>query len=765
MNYPLYWIGIRQSELWDTQTLFSGSITIFGPNQYGCRTFEHTCHVRHDYNQDSDEWVNFVTHSAEEILRQEPNCRFMLYAPEDAMFYGEEILKRSVCQNPQSLLELLDNKIQTRQWLSDRVPILPYKIQSGEMLDYDSMRRDFPGFERFVVQAAYSCGGSGTWLVTAENNTCLLKCLDPEAMYAVSPYQEYSISPNIHLMIYVQEVLLLPPSIQFVEAGQDGFSYKGADFPMYHSLPNQLDSRLRAYARDIGDVLRRAGYRGVCGIDFLIANDTIYLMEINPRFQSSTFLLNRAICEAGYDCSIQAMHLSAFQEARAVSSHRALSNIQIPYSCFHYEYQPEREAELRYIWGLLQNASEAECIDDGLDWNMRLERHTYLYKAVFRGSIAVLSPSFQCRLHGNVGLPPAPITASELSRDLERLKCMLLAHGARLSDAANRYLTAEGGFNYEEFGALDIVLLDHIYICVPYDTNRSELSPFCVEADPDGSYFLSYYGVRVLGVHVRLKDVVGEKLTQRQIPYHDITYLGNDRLRVYHRAGCYFKDRGIGCRFCDIPKDSRIFSQEDIFQALDAYCAHPQIRHYLIGGGSSSPDDDFSAIEAIAKHICHTNPKPIYLMSLPPRDTSVLARLKNAGITEVAFNLEVFDREIARLHMPGKGAIPFSTYENAFRTATELWGRTGNVRTIFIVGLETSDSLLRGVAYVAKMGVSPILSLFRPIEGTPLESYLAPSDAEIWNVVQQAKAICRQYGVSLGPECPYCQDNTLKISL
>ena len=86
MKHPLYWIGIRQSELWDTQNLFSGSITIFGPNQNEHRTFEHTWHVRHDYNQDSDEWVDFVTHSAEEILRQEPNCRFMLYAPEDAVF-------------------------------------------------------------------------------------------------------------------------------------------------------------------------------------------------------------------------------------------------------------------------------------------------------------------------------------------------------------------------------------------------------------------------------------------------------------------------------------------------------------------------------------------------------------------------------------------------------------------------------------------------------------------------------------------------------
>lgn len=765
MSNSLYWIGIRESELWDTQGLFSGAVTIFGSDQNGCRAFEYTQHVRHDYNQDSVEWENFVKYSAEKLLRQDPDCRFMLYAPSDITFYGHEVQKRAICQNPPSLLELLDNKFQTRQWLSDRIPILPYKIQRGETLNYRSMCRDFPNYKKFVVQAAYSCGGSGTWLVTEENCARLLSRLDYETLYAVSPYQANSVSPNIHLMIYAQEVLLFQPSIQLIEVSQDGFSYKGADFPMYKCLSSQLDGALRTYAREIGNILRKAGYRGVCGIDFLISDDTIYFMEINPRFQSSTFLLNRAIHKSGHNCSIQAMQLSAFQESKATAIHRMLSEIEVPYSCFHYEYQPERRDELIYIWELLQNSSEAECIDDGLDWRMQLERHTYLYKAVFLGSIAALSPSYQCRIHGNVGLPPVPISALELSQDPERLKCMLLAHGTRLSDPANKQLTADGGFNHEEFSALDIELLGHIYICVPYNSNRSGLSPFCVDIESDGSYFLSYYGKRVLDVRVRLKDEIGEHLTQRQIPYHDITYLGNDRLRVFHRAGCYFKDRGIGCGFCDVPKDERIFTQEDIFQALDAYCDNSQIRHYLIGGGSSSPDDDFAEIEAITRHIRDFSGKPIYLMSLPPQDITVLSKLRDAGITQVAFNLEVFDRELARRYMPGKGAIPLSTYENAFRAATELWGRRGDVRTIFVVGLETADSLLRGITYVAQMGVSPILSLFRPIEDTPLQNLLPPSDAEIWDIYKKAKLICSQHGVSLGPECPYCQDNTLAITL
>lgn len=765
MNEPLYWIGIRSSELQDVLGLFAGSVTMFGPGQDGNRSFECQRQMRYDYNQESVEWMDFVAHSVEEILQREPSSRFMLYSPEESLCYGQEVSQRAVCQNPQSLLDLLENKIQARQWLSDYVPILPYIIKQGEMLSYASMLQDFPGFKRFVIQATFSCGGSGTWLITEKNHEHVLRQLDPEVPYAVSAYQENSVSPNIHLIIYDKEILLLPPSIQLVEAGEGGFTYRGADFPLYRSLSEQLDARLKRYALGIGNVLRRAGYRGVCGIDFLIADGTIYLMEVNPRFQSSTFLLNRAMRESGYAHSLQSLQLDAFEAPRPADYLRGLSSLDVPYSCYHYEYQPDREEDLRYVWNLLKGIPSADCIDDRLDWTIQLEPHTYLFKGVFRGSIASLAPPFRCRMHTNMGLVPATISAQALRQNLERLKIMLLSHGVRLSSAAAQRLDRAGGFNHEEFCALDLVLKGHIYICAPYDTNRSELSPFCVDADEKSGFYLSYYGKYVLDVLVRSEDAIGNGRTGRGIPYHDITYLGNDRLRVYHRPGCYFKSLGKGCGFCDIPRDNRVFTLEDIFQALDAYRDHPAIRHYMIGGGSDAPDDDFANIESISKHIRDTTGKPIYLMSLPPRDITVLERLKEAGITEVAFNLEVFDRDLAKRYMPGKGTIPLADYENAFRTAVGLWGRTGNVRTIFIVGLEPARSLLDGVAHVADMGVSPILSLLRPLEETPLHGSLAPSDDEIWEIYQAAKAICAQRGLSLGPACPCCEDNTLKITI
>lgn len=762
MMSPIYWIGIRESEIDATHDLFSGSITIFGTGRNSNYSFERTYNIRFDYNKDYPAWKQFVMDCAQKIIKNDPNCVFMLYDPIDINEYGREIAKRTICQNPVSLLDILDDKFKTRQWLSTYAPILPYWMLQGRNVCYNDLLQAFPGECKFVVQASTSYGGSGTFLLTKDNQEQVLKKLNQNSVYAVSPYKGNSFSPNIHLVIFDDSVLLLPPSLQLIIPDEHGFSYRGADYPAYCSVSKDTDSKLRKYAFRIGTALKNAGYRGICGVDFLVDQRDVFFMEVNARFQSSTFLLNIAMEGFQISESMQELHFQAFQHLRPP---QLPDNFKVPYSFFHYENHPGYMKQLRYIHGLLQENKTIHCVDDSLDWNMRLEDYTYLYKAVFRRRISALSPENHCRLHANVGISAARFSANDLKNDKEKLKVLLLSHGTRLSKAARNLLESCGGFNHEEFDALDLVLAEQMYVSVPFEVNLGQLSPFCVDTDTSNSLFLSYYGQKVLSVRVRHPDTFGEKQTASGLFYHDITYLSNDRLRIYQRPGCFFKDTNLGCKFCDMPKDAAKFSLKDILHVIDEYRNHPNVRHYLIGGGSTEPGDDFQTAIAIAKHIKETTNKPIYLMSLPPHKPERLEALYNAGVTEVAFNLELYDRNLAIQFMPGKGAIPLSVYDNAFRYATKLWGKLGNVRTIFIVGLEPAESLLEGIEHVVQLGVAPILSLFRPMAGTPLQEYIAPSDDEIWYIYQQAKTICQRYGLELGPACPYCEDNTLKVTL
>ena len=86
---------------------------------------------------------------------------------------------------------------------------------------------------------------------------------------------------------------------------------------------------------------------------------------------------------------------------------------------------------------------------------------------------------------------------------------------------------------------------------------------------------------------------------------------------------------------------------------------NPKFRHILIGGGSGDPFMEYKQIIDISKFIKTINPDiPIYLMSLPPFNTEILKKYQEAGITEVAFNIEIWDRNLARQLMPGKRIDP-----------------------------------------------------------------------------------------------------------
>ena len=67
-NHSLYWIGIRESELEDTGSLFEGSITIFGSGKDNNYAFDKEYQFRYDYNEDIELLNVFINQKAEEIV-------------------------------------------------------------------------------------------------------------------------------------------------------------------------------------------------------------------------------------------------------------------------------------------------------------------------------------------------------------------------------------------------------------------------------------------------------------------------------------------------------------------------------------------------------------------------------------------------------------------------------------------------------------------------------------------------------------------------
>ena len=103
-------------------------------------------------------------------------------------------------------------------------------------------------------------------------------------------------------------------------------------------------------------------------------------------------------------------------------------------------------------------------------------------------------------------------------------------------------------------------------------------------------------------------------------------------------------------------------------------------------------------------------------MCLPIQNNSKLINLYDAGITEISFNIEIWDDKTAQKLMPGKGRISRETYMNALKTAKTIWTKPYSVRSLLIVGLERAESTEKAVRTLCQKELCRFYPFFAPCQ-------------------------------------------------
>lgn len=219
----------------------------------------------------------------------------MFYNQASVYGYDKKILKNTICMNNKKLIDLINHKFLMREWLKNYVPILQYKYYSGvEIISQNNLIQDIG--DELVIQGETSNGGSNTFLLNKENASEINNTLNSSDVYSVSKYDRNNIPMNIHCIISKDDIVLFPPSLQLILIN-DRISSRGADFIEYGKIKKNIQDRVTDYSLRICKQLQKIGYVGILGIDYIICKSELYFMEINPRFQSSTNILNMALKE------------------------------------------------------------------------------------------------------------------------------------------------------------------------------------------------------------------------------------------------------------------------------------------------------------------------------------------------------------------------------------------------------------------------------------------------------------------------------------
>lgn len=361
----LVWVGIRESEIKYSDSV-NNSIGIFGDNEH---SLDKQIGRRINHNDDKNgELMNgFYDREVFSQIERNPNTKFMYYS----QIYSYDCMKELgllnyvLCLNDQNLINFVNDKFKIKSFLKDYVPVLNCIFLNGKECNYNELKQKYDG-EKFVAQTKSGSGGFGTVVLDGKdidlgNHT-----------YMVTKYCEGNIPINIHVLISKNDILLLPPSIQIIDKSANKLAYKGGDFISYKNLVTpEIDAKVKNYAYVVAEKLKKRGYRGLLGIDSIIYDNEVYFMEINPRFQNSSTILNKALKENS---------LPSLQE--------------LQYECFYGELPKIEPFEVNYSgyvneFGTLNQKFETEPVErlDLTNSETVFEKSSYVSTDIYNASI------------------------------------------------------------------------------------------------------------------------------------------------------------------------------------------------------------------------------------------------------------------------------------------------------------------------------------------------------------------------------------------
>lgn len=743
----LIWIGKYQSDIAYTKYYFSGSITYYGNGQDG-NVF---CCNQNDRSYSKNLFISFII---ENIKNSLGGCNYVFYnqsyAHEVANIFPE-------CQsyiinvNSNNLINWLSNKTLVRLWVNNIVKVPPFSAVTGSECSHFNLKSIFPNCNKFVVQNNYSSGGIGSFIIEEKN----IYKLNPCEIYLASPLLENCYSVNVNMIIGQKEQLVFPVSIQIIEPNKSPFIFRGSDFIAAQKMPKYIIDKINNCAYKIGEKLAVIGYRGICGIDFIVQDKDVYFIEINPRFQGSSFLINRALMERDLP-SLYELNDAAFHGNSLFPQKIELKSLEVNYS--YYKLKRDKLPSSKIVQEYL-NCSDIETYFlDGFTIS-DLPSNGYVFRFITTRNLISINPNNQINIYQNLLNNIELSIPAESAEDWMSLKTLLQLQGVVIDNSAKKAIECLGGMQAGTFDAIDLYFSNQLVVNCPLKLPFSNFSPFKLMFND--RFELYYYGVKIDNISIDKKDSIPSQRTHSGLLYSQMVQRNNNRIRIRHNSVCFFKQDGKGCCFCHA-KNETIYYYDiaDIEESFLYYLNNTAFHEIMIGGASNDRRCEAEIIKDILQLIRKHTDKPIYIMSLPPTNLEVIADYKKLGANEIAFNIEIFNEEIAKKHMPGKGAISRDEYMRALKKAVSVFGQNGQVRSMLIVGLEPLSSFKVGVESLCQIGVSPMISPFRPMEKTKLQNFVPPDYLECQRYYEAALEITKKYHISLGPKHIYSQNNT-----
>ena len=266
-------------------------------------------------------------------------------------------------------------------------------------------------------------------------------------------------------------------------------------------------------------------------------------------------------------------------------------------------------------------------------------------------------------------------------------------------------------------------------------------------------------------------DILQQKIDDGFLVGDYVDVVGMDRISLLLFEGCYNWICGKQCKFCDLhPKkvsekvckptlnnlykydsvDEWWNSQKALFfkntnLALDKLLKNTCLKHkhlFIMAGNLTNSQTVWKFLIEFVENLTKQFELQDFdtIVNVCPHDSiESLKRLKQLGIKQVQYNLEIANKDLFTYTCPGK--VNYEEFVNKLYEAVDIFGK-GNVRSNFVLGLQDFNELINECEKFAEKGIVTDYSVFQPKKYTPYSNLKAP---EMEDVIDFTKKLVKIY--------------------
>ncbi|MFA4819436.1 MAG: radical SAM protein [Candidatus Aenigmatarchaeota archaeon] len=241
----------------------------------------------------------------------------------------------------------------------------------------------------------------------------------------------------------------------------------------------------------------------------------------------------------------------------------------------------------------------------------------------------------------------------------------------------------------------------------------------------------------------------GKRLSDGSLSDNVIAVAGEQTPGFFLYPECYYFNEGSFCKFCSLKPTRRTVAEELEAEFENARISEAtrlfqntswrDIPLVSITAGTARTDlgTQRGIIDRIRAVYDALDPKiPIHTLVHPPHDFDLIDEYRDAGVTSIAFNIEVYDRSVFARVAPGKNKdYGYDKWMDAVRHARDVFGDY-NAFCGLVWGLEPAENVKRAHREYLDQGIGITSNIFHSDPRTPMRQHPHPSEEYIMDIAE-----------------------------